>query len=97
MPTAYLYHHTLCVVLFRSIYTKIRLLHLMHEKETCCKKQRHYLSNYKSGALELKGNFTRETVWATQAQIAEVFNIRPTAQIPASLLHLSNELSQTCF
>jgi prophage maintenance system killer protein len=29
----------------------------------------------KSGALELKGDFTRETVWATQAQIAEVFGI----------------------
>ncbi len=29
----------------------------------------------KSGALELRGDFTRETVWATQAQIAEVFGI----------------------
>ena len=29
----------------------------------------------KSGALELKGDFTRETVWATQAQIAEVFEV----------------------
>lgn len=27
----------------------------------------------KSGALELKGDFKNETVWATQAQIAEVF------------------------
>lgn len=27
----------------------------------------------KSGALELKGDFKHETVWATQAQIAEVF------------------------
>lgn len=31
----------------------------------------------KSGALELKGDFTRETVWATQAQIAEVFEVTP--------------------
>lgn len=29
----------------------------------------------KSGALELKGDFKNETVWATQAQIAEVFGI----------------------
>ena len=29
----------------------------------------------KNGAIELRGDFTRETVWATQAQIAEVFNI----------------------
>lgn len=27
----------------------------------------------KSGALELKGDFTRETVWATLDQIADVF------------------------
>lgn len=29
----------------------------------------------KSGALELKGDFTHETFWATQTQIAEVFGI----------------------
>lgn len=29
----------------------------------------------KSGALELKGDFTRETVWATQVQIASAFDI----------------------
>ncbi len=29
----------------------------------------------KSGALELKGDFKHETVWATQAQIAEVFEV----------------------
>ena len=29
----------------------------------------------KNGALELKGDFTHETVWATQAQIAEVFEV----------------------
>lgn len=29
----------------------------------------------KSGAIELRGDFTRETLWATQAQIADVFNI----------------------
>lgn len=28
----------------------------------------------KSGAIELKGDFSHETFWATQAQIAEVFN-----------------------
>lgn len=29
----------------------------------------------KNGAIELKGDFSRETVWATQGQIAEVFQI----------------------
>ncbi len=29
----------------------------------------------KSGAIELRGDFTRETIWATQAQIAEVFGV----------------------
>ena len=29
----------------------------------------------KSGAIELRGDFTRETIWATQAQIAEVFSV----------------------
>ncbi len=29
----------------------------------------------KSGAIELRGDFEKETVWATQAQIAMVFNI----------------------
>jgi len=29
----------------------------------------------KSGAIELRGDFTRETIWATQAQIADIFNI----------------------
>lgn len=29
----------------------------------------------KSGAIELRGDFSSETIWATQAQIAEVFDI----------------------
>ncbi len=29
----------------------------------------------KSGAIELRGDFSKETIWATQAQIAQVFNI----------------------
>jgi hypothetical protein len=29
----------------------------------------------KSGALELKGDATHDTIWATQAQIAEVFGV----------------------
>ncbi len=32
----------------------------------------------KSGAIELKGDFSKETIWATQAQIAEVFDIDRT-------------------
>ena len=29
----------------------------------------------KSGAIELRGDFSRETVWATQAQIVNLFNV----------------------
>ncbi|MFA7319575.1 MAG: virulence protein RhuM/Fic/DOC family protein [Parcubacteria group bacterium] len=29
----------------------------------------------KSGAIELRGDFTHETIWATQAQIADVFGV----------------------
>ncbi len=29
----------------------------------------------KCGAVELRGDFSHETVWATQAQISEVFGI----------------------
>ena len=32
----------------------------------------------KTGAIELRGDFTRETLWATQAQITEIFNIDRT-------------------
>ena len=32
----------------------------------------------KSGAIEFRGDFSRETIWATQAQIAEVFNVDRT-------------------
>ncbi|PIW81515.1 death-on-curing protein [bacterium CG_4_8_14_3_um_filter_33_28] len=32
----------------------------------------------KSGAIELKGDFNKETVWATQAQIADIFEINRT-------------------
>lgn len=39
-----------------------------------------------SGAIELKGDFSHETIWATQAQIARLFNI----QRPAITKHLGN-------
>ena len=29
----------------------------------------------KSGAIELRGDFTRETIWASQAQIVDLFNV----------------------
>jgi death-on-curing family protein len=29
----------------------------------------------KNGAIELRGDFSRETIWATQAQVAEVFGV----------------------
>ena len=40
----------------------------------------------KSGAIELKGDFEKETVWATQAQIARLFDVTPQN----ITLHLNN-------
>lgn len=42
----------------------------------------------KSGALELRGDFKHETVWATQAQIAEAFEVN----IPTINEHIKNIL-----
>jgi len=40
----------------------------------------------KNGAIEFRGDFTHETIWATQAQIAEVFGVTPQN----ITLHLKN-------
>jgi prophage maintenance system killer protein len=40
----------------------------------------------KNGAIQFRGDFTKETIWATQAQIAEVFNTTPQN----ITLHLKN-------
>ena len=42
--------------------------------------------NTKSGAIELQGDFNKETIWATQAQIADLFG----TQRPAVTKHLLN-------
>lgn len=33
----------------------------------------------KSGAIELKGDFTHETVWANRMQMAKMFGVNPQA------------------
>lgn len=45
----------------------------------------------KSGALELRGDTKNETVWATQAQIAEVFEIDRTV----ATKHINNVIDST--
>ena len=40
----------------------------------------------KSGAIELRGDTKRETIWATQAEIANIFDVNPQA----ITRHLSN-------
>ncbi len=42
----------------------------------------------KSGAIELRGDFSHETVWATQAQVAEIFGIDRTV----ATRHINNIL-----
>ena len=40
----------------------------------------------KSGAIEFRGDFERDTIWATQAQIAQLFSVTPQNVT----LHLGN-------
>lgn len=40
----------------------------------------------KSGAIEFRGDFNKETIWGTQKQIAEVFGVKR----PAITKHLIN-------
>ena len=42
------------------------------------------------GGIELRGDFSRDTIWATQAQIAEVFGVKR----PAITKHISNILKE---
>ena len=44
-------------------------------KKDLKKKNNLVIYQAKSGAIELRGDFERETIWATQAQIAEIFDI----------------------
>jgi prophage maintenance system killer protein len=49
----------------------------------------------KSGALELRGDYTKDTVWATQAQMAEVFGIdRSVVSKHINNLFKSKEVSE---
>ncbi|TXH01306.1 MAG: Fic/DOC family protein [Candidatus Moraniibacteriota bacterium] len=49
----------------------------------------------KSGAIELKGDFTRETLWATQAQIAGAFDVDVrTINEHIKNIYKSDELSE---
>ena len=50
----------------------------------------------KSGAIELRGDFSRETVWATQADIAKVFgvNVRTVSEHLVNIFK-SKELNKT--
>ncbi|MFA4937595.1 MAG: hypothetical protein WC575_04930, partial [Patescibacteria group bacterium] len=45
------------------------------------KKQKNKIIIYqaKNGAIELRGDFFRETIWATQAQMANVFDVNSQA------------------
>ena len=44
----------------------------------------------KNGAIELRGDFTNETVWATQADISRVFEIDRSV----TTKHISNIISK---
>ncbi len=44
-------------------------------KKSITKKDEFVIYQAKSGALELRGDFVNDTVWATQAQMAEVFSV----------------------
>jgi hypothetical protein len=53
-------------------------LYLCYNYKTMTKKSKPketVIYQTKSGALELRGDFSSETVWATQAQIAQAFDV----------------------
>ncbi|MFA6171101.1 MAG: hypothetical protein WCW77_04875 [Patescibacteria group bacterium] len=54
------------------------------------KKQKKEIIIYQSpkGAIELRGDFNKETIWATQAQIASLFGINRST----TTKHLNNVL-----
>ena len=65
----------------------------MQKKITHNKKQGHHqkelvIYQAKSGAIELRGDFDDETIWATQAQIAQLFSIDRTV----ATKHINNVL-----
>jgi hypothetical protein len=39
------------------------------------KKNQTIIYQAKNGAIELRGDFSHETIWATQAQVADVFGL----------------------
>lgn len=45
------------------------------------KEQKNQMVIYRSkaGAIELRGDFKKETIWATQAELAKIFNVNPQA------------------
>lgn len=45
----------------------------------------------KSGAIELKGDVEHETIWATQAQMAQIFGVNPQA-ITKHIKHIYQEI-----
>lgn len=49
----------------------------MKKKVTADDSKELVIYQTKSGALELRGDFNNDTLWATQAQIAEVFGVTP--------------------
>ncbi|MDX9971274.1 MAG: RhuM family protein [Candidatus Gracilibacteria bacterium] len=50
----------------------------------------------KNGAIELKGDFIKETVWANQAQIAEIFGVdRTVVTKHVSNIFKDNELKKS--
>ncbi len=52
---------------------------MVKKKEVKQKKKELVIYQAKNGAIELRGDFTRETVWATLDQIAELFSVQKAA------------------
>lgn len=46
-------------------------------KKKVVKSQNMVIYQTKSGSIELRGDFSHDTIWATQAQIAKVFGVTP--------------------
>ena len=59
-------------------------------KKQVIQKNNTVIYQAKSGAIELRGDFTHETVWGNRMQMAEIFGVNPQA-ISKHILNIYKE------
>jgi len=76
-----------------------RFCGIINEMKKILKNKELIIYQAKNGAIELRGDFKKETIWATQAQISEVFGVeRSVVTKHINNIYKENELGEkaTC-